>query len=268
MTMKYQVQGSGPAVLFVHGLPTSGRLWDFVMRALQAQFRCIAVDLPGFGGSPPFEDGSLDADRYADALEELRKQLSISHWHLVGHDAGSTIAVHYAGRFGKSLDRLVLCSPPIFPEHQIPWFFRLLRSPIIGDVLAPVATELVWRVGLPKALGQVDGMTDIIEDFRQPFSGFQGSRRLLHILRWGDPAQVLRKTAAMLSSIAAPTLIVHGKQDTAIPISFATRAAEIMPKAELHLIEAKHFIPLICPEELCKHLLLFLAEDGAAITSG
>ena len=220
--MKFDIHGTGPAILFVHGIPTSGRLWDYVVPAFQHSFTCVVIDLPGTGESPPLADGSLDPARYAQELEVLRQDLSIPDWHIVGHDAGSAIAVHYAIQFGERLNKLVLCSPPIFPEFRVPWFFHIMRTPFVGECVAPLMEVLIWGVGMRLTIQNPDqSMEQIIRAFHRPFAGYQGMRRFLHLLRWGDPAQVLAKIASLLPRISAPTLVVHGKADGAIPLSFA-----------------------------------------------
>ncbi len=268
--MKFYVRGAGPAVIFLHGLPTSGRLWDYVVPVLQTKFTCIVVDLPGAGESPPLArtlhgGDDHDLDRYAQELEALRERLGIASWHVVGHDAGSTIAVHYAAQFGERMNKLVLCSPPIFPEHKVPPFFRFLRTPVVGDLLGPLATVLLWRVGMPRAIGRHDRRTrQIVKAFSRPYSGYKGARRFVRLLRWGNPQEVLGRTAALLPKITAPTLILHGNSDGAIPVSFATRAAAIIPRAEMHLMKCGHFLSLSCPEVLCEHLLAFLESEKGA----
>jgi pimeloyl-ACP methyl ester carboxylesterase len=259
--MKYRVQGTGPNVLFVHGIPTSGRLWDYVISELQSSFTCIVVDLPGLGESVPLPDKSLDPVRYAQELEILREQLELPSWHIVGHDAGSAIAVHYASLFSTRVDRLVLCSPPIFPEFKIPWIFRPVRIALLGDGLAPLILALLWHGGIQWAIGSHNAsLTQIIQAFRYPFSGRSGRRHFVHLLRWGDPAQVLARTAALLPDLSVPTLICHGKQDNAIPLDFAYRASKIIPNAKLCLMDCGHFLPLSCPEILYKHLFSFLTK--------
>jgi len=44
--------GSGEPILFIHGMPTSGRLWKGIIDRLCERYTCIAVDLPGLGNSP------------------------------------------------------------------------------------------------------------------------------------------------------------------------------------------------------------------------
>lgn len=261
--MEYQVCGSGPVVLMLHGLPTSGRLWDYIVPKLQGNFTCVVVDLPGAGKSSPFLDGSLDPERYARELEALRAEIDIPRWHIIGHDAGSAIAVHYAAEFPERVKRLVLCSPPIFPEHKIPWFFRLLRTPLLGEALAPSVTSLLMPWGIKRAIGREDrDMDGLIQAFCEPFQGREGARQFLHILRWGDPSQVLGRTAALLPGIAVPTLVISGRYDGAVPVTFASRAAELVPGAHLELMECGHFLPLECPEDLGRQLLGFLGAEG------
>ena len=259
--MHVRLQGTGPPVLLLHGFPTSGRLWDRVVPVLEREFTCVVVDLPGLGESQPLEGFVLDADLYAQELERLRKELSFSSWHIVGHDAGSTIAVHYAARFSMRLNKLVLCSPPIFPEHRIPWIFRLMRTPLIGEFAALMMIRFLWRFGFHLKFMPRDKLTeDIVEAFRRPFAGFRGMKRFVHLVRWGDPVKVLAKTAALLPDITASTLILHGVDDGVIPITFATRAADIIPYGEAEFMDCGHFLPLYCAEALSERLLCFLRE--------
>lgn len=260
--MKFRVRGSGTAVLLLHGIPTSGRLWDLVVEVLQREFTCVTVDLPGFGESLPLADSLPNLCLYANEIEQVRKELSISKWHIVGHDAGSAIAIHYSAAFPECMKKLALCSPPIFPELRPPWFYRLLRTRLLGDILAPLLVPLVWSIGLPSSLERRDEQRQqIIAAFREPFIGSSGARRFVRLLRWGDPVLELSRTAALLPKITAPTLILHGRRDETIPASFATRAAALIPDSTVFFLDSAHFLPLNCPEILCHHLVKFLRED-------
>jgi pimeloyl-ACP methyl ester carboxylesterase len=260
--MKFHVQGSGPPVLFLHGIPTSGRLWDRVVARLHRSFSCVVVDLPGFGDSPARPDGSMDPDDYAADLDKLREQLGIASWHVIGHDAGATVAVHYAVNFSQRTGRLVLCSSPIFPELKVPWLFRLVRRPIFGEFLAPLVCWLLLPIALRSLIADsASANQETVRALRRSFSGFRGPGRLLHIVRWGDPKVVLARTAALLHKIVAPTLLVHSRNDETIPVDFALRAAEIIPGSELSVMDCGHFMPLNCPESFCANLAAFLGEQ-------
>jgi len=260
--MKFRVHGSGEPVLFVHGIPTSGYLWTYVVEILRDRFTCIVVDLPGFGESSLLPDGSLDPVRYAQELDILRERLSLPSWHVVGHDAGSTVAVHYATEFRERVNRLILCSPPVFPDFKIPWFFRLLRTRGVGDCLAPLVCWLLLPIAVRSKIRNHNPANEkIVRAFCHPFAGWHGPRRILHVLRWGQPAEVLGKTAAALGSIAAPTLILQGVADGAIPMDFAVRAEMIIPHCKMKVMNCGHFIPLDSPDLFCDHVETFLGQS-------
>lgn len=260
----YSVQGSGFPLLLMHGIPTSRHLWDYIVPILQHDFMCITIDWPGFGESPLLKSGSLNPIDYAQELEALRMQLSIPSWHMIGHDAGSTIAVHYATQFPGRVEKLALCSPPVFPEFKVPWLFGLVRVPVVGDCLAPPATTFLWSLGLPLMIGRRDrSISDIIQTFHNPFRGYSGIKRFVYLMRWGDPTVILAKTAALLPQIVNPVLILHGRKDWAIPVNFSIRAKAIIPQAELHLLDCGHFLPLSCPEAVVAYLLPFLKKGNS-----
>jgi pimeloyl-ACP methyl ester carboxylesterase len=284
--MRWRTRGAGPAVLFVHGLPTSGRLWDFVVDRLAASYTCIVVDLPGCGAPPwpaprrrvrldpghpgpldrdptasldPDPTAPLDPDALAAALDEIRARLGLAAWSVVGHDAGAVIAVHYAAAFPARLRRLALLSPPIFPELRPPRLFRLLRLPVAGDLLAPLAALVLRKGGLQSMIERRDrDLREVLEDFARPFRGLAGSRRLLRLVRWGQPAGVLGRTASLLPGVRAPTLVLHGRRDPVIPASFATRAAAAIPGCRAVLFDSGHFLPLDVPADVGGALAPFL----------
>jgi pimeloyl-ACP methyl ester carboxylesterase len=252
-------------------LPTSGRLWTGVIDKLLGRFTCLAVDLPGLGKSPSASYGLKQLELVAGAIEQLRVKNKIEKWHLVGHDAGSAIAVHYAYRFPERVDRLALLSPAVFPELKPFHLFRILRKPFIGELMAPIVNAIFWNVAMRYAVEQKsnelrdDGtkMNDVVSDFHGPFSGPWGAWRLMSVLRWGNPTEVLAAMPAMLPQLLMPTIIFQGSRDKAVPKDFATRASALIPRSKVVTVDSGHFIPLNNPEVVASELLQFFA--GAAI---
>jgi pimeloyl-ACP methyl ester carboxylesterase len=147
-------------------------------------------------------------DVLAEQVEQIRMERKIEKWHVVGHDAGSAVAVHYAYRFQKHVDHLVLLSPAIFPELKPFHLFRLIRIPAVGEPLAPVISAIFWKIVMRMALSNRKAECDVfVEDFRVPFVGLLGAWRLMPVLRFGDPAVVLSCIPAMLPHRRIPTLI-------------------------------------------------------------
>jgi len=248
-------QGTGSPILFVHGMPTSGRLWRGVIDRLAGKFNCIAIDLPGLGRSPGEPGGLSRIDTIVASIEDLRVQLNVDQWHVVGHDAGSAIAVKYAHRFPQRVSRLALLTPSIFPELKPYYLFEMLRRPLLGELMAPLVNQLFWHVAMRLAVG-ADGQT-VVRDFHAPFRGWQGAWHLMSILRWGNPAQVLASVPAALPEIRVPTIIFHGSRDVAVPVGFAKRAADLLPNSKLVMLDSGHFIPLNRPARVAEELLTF-----------
>jgi pimeloyl-ACP methyl ester carboxylesterase len=262
-------RGSGYPVLFIHGIPTSCQLWSGVIDKLLGRFTCMAVDLPGLGRTPRGhrEEGCSisQLEKLAGQIEQIRVEHGIAKWHVVGHDAGSAVAVHYAYRFQDRVDRLALLSPAVFPELKPFHLFRIIRRPVIGELLAPAVSAIFWNIAMRYATGKDRaGLDDIVEDFHAPFSGPLGAWRLMSVLRFGDPAEVLASIPSMLPQLLIPTLIFQGSRDAAIPEMFARRASALIPRSKVIMVDSGHFIPLNNPQVVAAELLNFFGGDGTA----
>jgi pimeloyl-ACP methyl ester carboxylesterase len=256
-------RGAGYPVLFIHGMPTSGQLWTRVIDKLRGRFTCMAVDLPGLGRTPQIPYGAKQLESLADEIEQLRIEHGIAKWHMVGHDAGAAIAVYYTFRFQGRVDHLALLSPAVFPELKPFHLFRILRTPILGELFAPVVSAIFWKIAMRYALEEQRAESrSAVRDFHAPFSGPCGAWRFMSVLRWGNPAEVLAAMPEMLPQILVPTLIFQGSRDTAVPEGFAMRAAALIPRSKRILLDSGHFIPLNKPEVVAAELLRFF-EVGA-----
>src|ERR1700722_3826783 len=264
-------RGSGFPVLFIHGIPTSSHLWNGVVDKLLGDFTCLAVDLPGLGRSGK-DRGRLNQlgvnqlEGLADRIERIRVEHNIDKWHVVGHDAGSAVAVHYAFRFQERVDHLALLSPAVFPELKPFPLFRIMRTPVIGELLAPVVNSIFWNVAMRQAMGERRAeFSDVVDDFHAPFAGPWGAWKLMSVLRFGDPADVLASIPAMLPQLLIPTLIFQGSRDRTIPEMFARRACALIPQSKVIMVDSGHFIPLNNPEVVAGELLQFF--EGAGVVN-
>jgi pimeloyl-ACP methyl ester carboxylesterase len=258
--MHFVTCGSGVPVLFIHGMPTSNRLWNEVIQHLCGSFRCFAVDLPGMGATAirPYDADFLRS--LAEQIDQIRIENNIDKWHVVGHDAGSAVAVHYARYFPDHVACLALLAPALFPDLKPFFLLEALRTPIIGELLAPFIGQVFWRIAMRRALGHSIQSGRILQEFRKPFAGFAGPWNFMRVLRWGKPSFVLAEVPGFLPSLLMPTLIFHGSLDPAIPEAFARRAADLMPNASLVTLESGHFIPLSQPGPVASRLAGFFIE--------
>jgi pimeloyl-ACP methyl ester carboxylesterase len=256
-------QGKGDAILFIHGMPTNHMLWGGIIQVLSSSHQCFAVDLPGMGETPfiPYSPGYLD--RMAKQIELLRIQHGVKKWHVVGHDAGSAIAVQYAARFSQHVACLALLSPAIFPELKPFYLLNALRKPLVGELLAPLLHLAFWQIAMRRALVSESNDT-LLRAFYEPFSGLTGSWQLMRLVRWGKPQDMLGEIPATLAALPMPTLLFHGMRDV-LPASFAKRAAALIPHARVVTVDTGHFIPLDKPKDVATYLRSFFAENRATM---
>ena len=256
-------QGKGDAILFIHGMPTNHMLWDSVIQQLCESHRCFAVDLPGMGETPftPYTHDYLD--RLAKRIEVLRVQRGVKKWHVVGHDAGSAVAVQYAARFPRHVGCLALLSPAIFPDLKPFFLLNALRKPLVGELLAPLMHFVFWQIAMRRAIS-CEPKRDVIRAFYKPFSGLTGAWKLMRLVRWGNPEQMLGEIPAALPSLRMPTLLFQGTRDV-LPAAFAERAASLIPNASLVTLDAGHFIPLDRPNDVADCLRAFFRVNHSSM---
>src|SRR5215207_4915042 len=100
--MAYHETGTGDAIVFLHGNPTSSYLWRDVLPHLSDRARCIAPDLIGMGDSEKLDDPGPDSYRFVEHrryLDGLVDQLDLGdHVTLVVHDWGSALGFDWANR--------------------------------------------------------------------------------------------------------------------------------------------------------------------------
>jgi pimeloyl-ACP methyl ester carboxylesterase len=259
-------QGSGDPILFLHGIPTSCQLWSGVIERMAGQFTCLAVDLPGLGRTARRNRGFGELSELVAAIDTIRIRNKIDRWHIVGHDAGCAIAVRYAHQHREHVSRLALLTPSIFPD-LVPFFlFEMLRKPLLGEMIAPAVNLIFWKLVMRRVLDGDHTLDAVIEDFHAPFGGPLGAWRLMSLLRWGCPNEVLASIPALLPELRMPTLIMHGSKDPAVPQCFATRASQLIPNSEKILLNSGHFLPMSEPTLIANRLLGFLMGGSVSFS--
>lgn len=136
----YTRTGAGPALLLLHPLGADREVWTPVVDRLADRRELIAVDLPGFGASPPLRDVRPTAAALAKALAALIAELDLDHPHVAGNSLGGWIALELglAGAVASTtaIAPAGLWADPLIPKPSIA--HRLARSlrPLIGPVAA------------------------------------------------------------------------------------------------------------------------------------
>ncbi len=129
ITMAYVDEGTGDqTIIFVHGLGSYLPAWEKNIEGLKSNYRCIAIDLPGYGkSSKAIHSGTMEF--YADAIKSFMDKLGLQKAVIAGHSMGGQIAVVMALKYPDYVDKLVLVSPAgieTFTEGQKEWFRNVM----------------------------------------------------------------------------------------------------------------------------------------------
>ncbi|CAN5744233.1 alpha/beta fold hydrolase [soil metagenome] len=234
--------GSGRPLVLVPGIADMSG-WRFVLDGLAAEREVVALDLPGFGETPPL-DGEVTFARYADELESHLRTEGIDQADLVGSSFGARLVLEMARRgLGRSI---VALDPGGF------WTPRQKQA--FGATLtASVALVRRVRPTLPTVLGTSAGRTALLAqlsarpwavpaDFAtaqlQGLADSPGARPAIKALSTGPDQE-----GAPSGTLPGPVLIVWGKQDRVTLVSQASRAQALFPDARLELFDACGHFP-------------------------
>jgi pimeloyl-ACP methyl ester carboxylesterase len=140
MTIAYDRTGAGPPLVLLHPLGADRRVWDPIAAPLVTTHEVIALDLPGFGESPPLPSGTVPTPRaLADAVTTLLSELGIERPHVVGNSLGGWVALELglAGSAGQvtAIAPAGLWSAPLAPKSSLA--HRLARA--LAPLIEPAA---------------------------------------------------------------------------------------------------------------------------------
>lgn len=254
-------------IVLIHGLPTCKELFHPVLPHLNQNFRLIAVDLNDYGESeklPQFTskkpgEGMTHKQR-AHVLDELRAHLGFDTFILVAHDLGASVAIDYMGSYAQHVEKLVLMSPPVYPDFREPGVVKLVRMPYVGEALTAVLQSFLLHNSISRGLVNKSNYTsELRAAMAKPFESKAGRAALLRNLRWGRPTVFFADYPRIITEMSTPTLIIHGQQDPFIPLSHARRLQKDIANAQLVVIEdGAHFLPIDTPEQVAKAINNFL----------
>ncbi len=258
--------GRGKPLLFIHGWPLSGAMWEYQMVPLaRSGFRCIAYDRRGFGHSDkPY--GGYDYQTLGRDLAELIDHLNLTDVTLVGFSMGGGEVAEYLARHNRNgrVTKAVLVS------SVVPLLLKTADNPEGVD----------QKVFDDIQQGLRDDRPAFLTDFTEKFFGVgmltsPVSNPMIaancELAMHASPIATLECVKSFSSTdfrqhakaITIPTLIIHGDADQTVPITpTGHAAAELIPNAELKIYEgAPHGLFFTNRHDLNADLAAF-ASDG------
>jgi pimeloyl-ACP methyl ester carboxylesterase len=263
VTLAFDDRGRGDPLVVIHGLGTSRWIWTEAARGLARRRRVLALDLPGFGESPPLGP-RFQLDAVADAVAEGAAARSGGRFDLLGHSLGGAVALTAARRHPDQIRRLILQAPAGFRPRSAPLAEavaaatplalsarRLLGRPVAG--LGVARRPLLWgAIHDPSRLStaQARGM-------------LEASRGAAH-LREAARVAISADLAADLKAVETPVGFIWGDRDPLMPRSTEEVLRRLRPEAPVRVIpDAAHVAQMERPDAFADAVERLLERLGA-----
>jgi len=239
------VEGSGPLVLFLHGIRGNRRNWNLQLPVFAQHFRAAAWDARGYGDSDDY-DGPLHFDHLTGDVLRVAEHLKADKLHLVGLSMGGRIARNVALHYPERLHSLTLI-------NSTPGFDSLSTDQVRKFV---VERKTHTADAVRQLLGS-RARSGAYEELAESISRLHEKSYLKTV-----EASVAQDRAAPIEAIRVPTLIIGGDEDTVYPPELAREMARRIPGAQLVMMEgAGHLVNLEQPERFDAAVLPFLLRN-------
>jgi pimeloyl-ACP methyl ester carboxylesterase len=258
LDVEYADTGTGPTILFVHGVYVAGAVWNDVVAELGDGFRCIVPTWPLGAHSTPTDGADLGAEAASQRIVHFMEALDLADVTVVANDTGGGLVLASLG--DPTLDtspiaRLVLTncdSYEHFPPGSFVQIVKLCRfSPAVGGgILRLLATG----PGQSFFLKQVCHTPPTMDRQREVFGAFATSgsarRDAVTVTASLDPALTLRAAPA-IEAFDRPVTLTWGTEDKLFPLDHALRLRDAFPNSTLiEIPDCSAFVMLDAPQKL------------------
>ncbi|CAM5645209.1 alpha/beta hydrolase [Streptomyces pilosus] len=268
--LRYHEVGEGPPLLLLHGSGpgvTGWRNYRGNLAAFSRHFRCLVLELPGFGVSDPTDEHPMAAA--PKAVQRFLSGLGLDRVDVVGNSMGGIVAVN-----------LALARPGLFRRIvTVGGIGRSIFSPAPGEGINLLMdfTENPTREALVRWMHSMVYNPDVVteEMIEERWTQATDPDTLAAARRmYGRKAFTAAAAAAaqsdqppywaMLHRITAPTLITWGRDDRVSPVDMALLPMRTMPRSELHVLpDCGHWVMIEQKEAWESAVLAFLTRPDS-----
>ncbi|WP_340153960.1 alpha/beta hydrolase [uncultured Marivirga sp.] len=268
-SMAYADLGEGEPILFIHGLASYAPAWKYNIKDLSKSYRCIVVDLIGYGKS---SKGKYTADMsfHAEHLFELMEKLNISTYHVAGHSMGGQIALKMAIEQPEKVKSLMLMAPAgieTFTDQER----TIFKNSTTVENIANVSDEQ-YRINLSLNFYEMDEKAEFMYEDRMKIKSDEQFMEYSYVVAEGVIGMLNEPVFDQLGKIIQPTLICYGKEDRLIPNTYLHKnlnteligeiAAKKIPDSQLEMIsKAGHFVHFDQAEQVNQIMKKFLENN-------
>lgn len=242
---------SKPAVLLLHGVPSSSRMYDRLMRELGERYHMVAPDYPGFGNSaaPDPAEFAYNFDHLAQVVQKFTDKVGMRRYTLFMQDYGAPVGMRLAVARPQAVTAMVFQNGNVYEdglgavwEKRKPfWQDRAANEAAVVKGHQSVETTRSRHIGSDPNIeaydpdlwmdewaylnrpGQARIQADLIYDYQNNLSSYPAWQRWLREHR-------------------LPTLVMWGKHDQAFIVPGAQAFKRDLPQAQIHVLDGGHFV--------------------------
>lgn len=262
-------QGEGPAVVCLHGVPTSAYLYRKVLPELAARgMEGIALDLQGLGFSDRPEQFDYSWTGLSGWLEQALDAAGIGEFHLVVHDLGGPVGFDLVRRIPDRISSLtVLNTLTKVSTFRKPLVMRPFERPLLGRMMvmqmnSPIVFPFFRWKGVNKGPGYKE-----IRVYGELLARGDGGKAFLQVMRgFETTTEFEQRILGPLRNRSFPAQVIWGSDDPELrPETFGEDARDALGlERDIHLVEGKHFLQENSPVEIAERIAK-LVEAGTDI---
>lgn len=263
--LNYVDEGSGHAVIMLHGNPTWSFFYRNVILNLKDKYRCIVPDHIGCGLSDKPQDYNYTLENHITNVLKLIEHLKLESFSLIVHDWGGAIGMGVATRNPNKVKCMTIMNTAAFRSSDIPFSIALCKLPFIGEKMVRTFNAFAWPATFMAPAKKLDAK--VKEGFLYPYNNFENriaTARFVKDIPLNESHEswnTLKTIEEGLAKVDCPKLFLWGAKDFCFNLGFLKRWREFYPQAKYKILEsAGHYLIEDEPEECNKAIKDFLSE--------
>ncbi len=240
-----------PALLLLHGFPTSSHMFRNLIPALADRYHVVAPDYPGFGNSsaPPIERFEYTFDNVAGVIDAFTEKVGLSRYALYVQDYGAPVGYRLAVKHPERVTALIVQNGNAYDEGIANDFWVPVkaywkdRTEANAAPLRQFLTREATRWQYTHGARNLEAISPDNWNVDQPLLDRPGNAAiqlaLLH--SYGSNPPLYPEWQAYLRKHQPPTLVVWGKNDAIFPAEGAYPYRRDLKDIEFHLLDTGHF---------------------------
>lgn len=256
-----RVEGTGDPLLVIHGFPTASWDWWKLWPALTKSYRCLAVDMLGYGYSAKPRDAMYSIMRQADLQEALLARDGVTRYRMLAHDYGLTVAQELLAR-DAPVRGTCLLNGGAFPELHRPVLTQKLLASPLGGLVARLSSYRTFAATMRRIWGATPPPDEELRACWRLVTESDGMRVMPKLIGYIEERKRNRERwVGALVETTAPLRFVNGLRDPISGAHMVARYRELIPRPDVvELPDVGHYPQLEAAPRVEAAVLEFLAR--------